>query len=346
MTRIRILASLAFVLLISALGKCEGQLKSHWSLRHAAHRFFQETKSHYKDQDATNRLLQDDRHPTSVHEKVKDLIDYHPNPVTLRSSYYFTATYCSPDENGYYGSTMGTPHEIIFGFEAETAPNADVDDVVNVIHESVVTALLNTFFPTMCRKAKEPYDSHVTGFHFDRGSVQYVRSCRALKSDENICGIYVGTVRVYGEDSEALNIIRDHLDRDGTTAIHSDLRRLYSVDMDQQNIVSTSSAGISQGITSSAIVGLAVALVTLSIGIVGLVAIQMRRRRRNRRSQSSGHDFSSESERDESISIESVDLQVETVDFEHETALVVSGNHQARSVIIYSDLLSRESELL
>jgi hypothetical protein len=116
--------------------------------------------------------------------------------------------------------------------------------------------------------------------------------------------------------------------------------------MDQQNMVSTSSAGISQGITSSAIVGLAVALVTLSIGIVGLVAIQMMRLRRNRRSQSSGHDFSSESERDESISIESVDLQVETVDFEHETALVVSGNHQARSVIIYSDLLSRESELL
>ena len=47
-------------------------------------------------------------------------------------------------------------------------------------------------------------------------------------------------MRVYGEESNALNIIRDHLDRDGTTAIHSDLRRLFSVDMDQQNIVGSS----------------------------------------------------------------------------------------------------------
>lgn len=175
MTRIPRLASLAFVLFISAVGKCEGQLKSHWSLRHAAHRFLQEVKSYNEDEDATSRLLQDDRHPISVNGKDEDLtIDNHPNPVTLRSSYY-TTKYCSPDENGYYGSTMGTPYEIIFGFEAETAPNADVENVVSVIHESVETALLTTFFPTMCQKGTEPYDSHVSGFHFDPESVQYVR---------------------------------------------------------------------------------------------------------------------------------------------------------------------------
>lgn len=153
-------------------------------------------------------------------------------------------------------------------------------------------------------------------------------------------------MRVYGEESNALNIIRDHLDRDGTTAIHSDLRRLFSVDMDQQSIAGSSPGQSSQGLSSSAIVGLAVALVTLSVGMVGLFAVQVRRHRRGQ-SQSSEQDFGSESERDESISEDSLDLQVETVDFEPETALVVSGKAQRpRSVIIDPDLLSGESELL
>lgn len=171
-------------------------------------------------------------------------------------------------------------------------------------------------------------------------------SCKALKADENICGVFVGSVRVYGEDDNALNIIRDHLDRDGTTDIHADLRRLFSVDM-EQNIVATSPEESSKGISSSAIAGIAVALVTLSVGIIGLVAVQVRRhRRRQRQSQFSEQDFRSESERDESICIESVDLQVETVDFEPSTALVVSGKQPPRSVIIDPDILSRESELL
>jgi hypothetical protein len=157
-------------------------------------------------------------------------------------------------------------------------------------------------------------------------------SCQVLEGVENICGVYVGSLRVYGEDSNALNIIRDHLDRDGTEGIHSDLRRLFSVDM-QQNLFSTSSEANEEGISSSAIAGVAVALVTLSVGIIGLVAVQVRSHRR-RQSQPDEQDFGSESGRDEIISMDSVELQVETIELEPETALVVSGKECPRSIII------------
>lgn len=362
MTRFGILA-----LLLIYMNPCEGQLKSHWNLRHAAKRLLQAAS---------------DRHPTSVIENNENLIDNHPNPVTLRNS-FFTAKYCSPDPNGYYGSTMGTPSEIIFGFEAETAPNANVDEVIDSIHESVETALLTTFFPTMCQKGKEPYDSHVTGFHFNPSSVEFVRKCllsvlllskhacsfawlqvsqpiilfcllvsepcQVLEDDGNTCGIYVGSVRVYGEGGDPLDIIKDHLDESGEESIHPQLRRLFSVNTNNQNFVSAPPSTSSEGISSSAIAGVAVALVTLSIGIIGLVAMQTRRRRRRRLSQSGEQeqDCSSESERDESISVETNDdLQMETIAFEPETSLVVSGKLGPRSIIIDPDVLSRGSELL
>ena len=89
----------------------------------------------------------------------------HPNPVTPRSS-FFKGKYCSPDENGYYGSTAGTPSEVIFGFGVETAPDTDLRDVFHSIHESVENAVLSVFFPTLClnRESSRPLDVH--GFWF------------------------------------------------------------------------------------------------------------------------------------------------------------------------------------
>lgn len=170
--------------------------------------------------------------------------------------------------------------------------------------------------------------------------------CQALKDNDNICGIYVGSVRVYGEGGDPLDIIKDHLDESAEETIHPKLRRLFSVDAaGSQNIVSTPPSTSSEGISSSAIAGVAVALVTLSIGMIGLVAIQMRRRRRQSRSQREYS--SSESERDESVSLETNDdIQVETVDFEPELSLVVSGALNPRSIMIDPNVLSRESDLL
>lgn len=156
MTRFGMKARALALLLVISTRHCEGQLLSRWNLRHV-----------------TSRLLQEgDRHPNSVMENEQDKVENHPNPVMLRNS-YFTEKYCSPDVNGYYGSTMGTPYEIAFGFEAETAPGADLDQVKNAIHDSIETALLTTFFPTMCQKEGTTYDSEVTGFHFDPTATQF-----------------------------------------------------------------------------------------------------------------------------------------------------------------------------
>lgn len=96
----------------------------------------------------------------------------HPNPVAARSS-IFEAKYCSPDENGYYGSTAGTPSEVIFGFGVETAPDTDMSKVFPAIHESVEYALLSVSFPTLCLNGEPSRHSHVHGFWFDPAN-QYV----------------------------------------------------------------------------------------------------------------------------------------------------------------------------
>lgn len=348
-------ATASLALLFFGIDQCHGQWKSSLNLRHVTSRYVRED-----DIDEINRLLreEDERHPDTVLENDYPTIPNHPNPVTLRNSYFLTK-YCAPDVNGYYGSTAGTPLEINFAFEAETAPGADVDRVVEAIHESVETALLTTFFPTMCHKGAVPYDSHVTGFHFDPTSVKYEGSCQALQDDKNTCGVYMGKLRVYGEGGDALAVIRDHLDRDETVTIHQHLRRLFSVGVNT-GIISVepeeeSSASI--GMPSSAVAGLAVALLTLSVGILGLFAVQVRRRRR--KSKATAQEGStSEAESDENDSHETVDFEEgalvvleenesqETVDFEEGTLVVIEGGRPNTYVIDFDGLRSLDSELL
>lgn len=161
-----VMASLALLLLIGPVVQCEGFWNSHWNLRHVTSRLLQE--------------VQGDRHPNKPPE-LDTLVENHPNTVMPRNSYIGLEKVCSPDVNGYYGSTMGTPYEIKFGFEAETEPGADLDEVKHAIHESVETILLTTFFPTMCQKGvSTPYESEVTGFHFDADSTQYARKLSSL----------------------------------------------------------------------------------------------------------------------------------------------------------------------
>lgn len=111
-----------------------------------------------------------------------------------------------------------------------------------------------------------------------------------LVNDDNTCGVYIGSVRIYGEEANALAIIRDYLDRDGSGEnIHSHLRRLFSVGVSDGTVnveepYTENSGGGSGGMPAPAIASLAAALVT---GIVALAAFQMRRKRRKNSGRSS-----------------------------------------------------------
>jgi hypothetical protein len=104
----------------------------------------------------------------------------HPNPVTQRNSFY-SEEHCSPDENGYYGSTAGTASMVTFGFGVETTPGTDMSKVFPAILESVENVLLTTFFPTLCyfgessgRMDVDPSRNlDIHGFRFDPESNQY-----------------------------------------------------------------------------------------------------------------------------------------------------------------------------
>lgn len=105
-------------------------------------------------------------------------------------------------------------------------------------------------------------------------------SCTPEIDAINSCDIYAGTVRVYGEGHHALNVIRDHLDFDGKENIHPKLERIFSVTIsdrgENSEKMETVSMPAKDDTSSSFIVGISVAVVTLSIGI--LVASKRRTR--------------------------------------------------------------------
>jgi len=165
--------------------------------------------------------------------------------------------------------------------------------------------------------------------------------CQALRGDENTCGVYVGTVRVYGEGGDALAVIRDYLDRDGSELIHQNLRRVFSVDLDGEVVTAAPEpeSNGSTGISSSAIAGLAVALVTLSVGIVGLTAMQVSRRRNIKSRWTQDASSRSGSEVDECESVETVELQLER-------SLVVIERGRPKSIYFEDDGLMFDRELM
>jgi hypothetical protein len=93
-------------------------------------------------------------------------------------------------------------------------------------------------------------------------------SCTPEIDAFNSCDIYAGTVRVYGEGHHALNVIRDHLDFDGTENIHPNLERIFSVTLSDRGDRETVSMPANDDTSFSFIVGISVAVVTLSIGIL------------------------------------------------------------------------------
>jgi hypothetical protein len=107
--------------------------------------------------------------------------------------------------------------------------------------------------------------------------------------DANLCDIYAGTVLIYGEGNDALAVIRAHLDLDGTAGIHPRLERIFYVKLSDDMAVVSEQAN--DDTPSSSAAGISVAVVALSIGIVG-AAIFLRRRRTRQSQLSAGSNVS------------------------------------------------------
>jgi hypothetical protein len=94
---------------------------------------------------------------------------------------------CRPEDDGYFGSTSGTPMEFQFGFELETEDDENVEYLLDAVQEQLVDVILSSTFPNLCgyRRREErtrllsamrglsTYDSklksakpRITGFHF------------------------------------------------------------------------------------------------------------------------------------------------------------------------------------
>lgn len=95
----------------------------------------------------------------------------------------------------------------------------------------------------------------------------------------------------------------------------------------------------SGGISSSAIAGLVVGLVTLSVGIVGLAAVQLRRRRS--RSARSFHDGASSG-----AGSDEGELSIETVEHLQRGPTVVIADGRPTSITVEHGIVSYNPELL
>jgi hypothetical protein len=110
-------------------------------------------------------------------------------------------------------------------------------------------------------------------------------SCTPMIDAINSCDIYAGTVHVYGEGHYALTVIRDHLDFEGTENVHPNVERIFSVTLSDKGEINDNAESVFKpandyGTSSPFIVGISVAVVTLSIGLVLLEG-----KRRTRQSQ-------------------------------------------------------------
>lgn len=141
----------------------------------------------------TNRMsrrlsLVDERHGKVVPEK-----NYSPVYTQSQVSYLMVSD-CRPSMDGYFGGTYGRPVVIEYGFEMESEPTADLDHVIDVVHEHVMDSVLSTTFPNVCgfqrrlqkisEKRGDDLRPKVTGFHFDRDEYDFTRK---LKTEWELC---------------------------------------------------------------------------------------------------------------------------------------------------------------
>lgn len=150
-------------------------------------------------------------------------------PLYDTTQLQFMSSPCRPENDGYFGSTSGTPLEIQFGFELETEDEENVEFLLEEIQEQVVDVVLSTTFPNLCGyRRRELRGRHLsmrglstlssesqlkakprtTGFHFAMDLEQRTDVCAPTADPTNLCGVYKNTIGIYGRH---LTEIGEHL---------------------------------------------------------------------------------------------------------------------------------------
>lgn len=128
-------------------------------------------------------LADENRHSDVLSYKNVDLS----KTYTRRSS---RGVFCSPDSDGYFGSTLGFNVPVEFAFAVEYAPDADINAIFYQIDLLVEDTLLGGFFPKDCKystkqalKSRNLSTRSITGFRFITG-FQEMAGTVSLSCDE------------------------------------------------------------------------------------------------------------------------------------------------------------------
>jgi len=148
-----------------------------------------------------------DEQPQEIDVEAKDTYD--------SSASRFMHSPCRPEKDGFFGSTSGTPTQVEFGFLMEAKPLADIDGLMDVVHEYLMDEVLIHVFPSVCGFSKRRNERRlsISGFWFG-GVSQIDEACAPGRDEMNFCGVFKGTMKIFGVDAnpiETLTLLNESL---------------------------------------------------------------------------------------------------------------------------------------
>ena len=168
---------------------------------------------------------------------------------------------CRPEVDGFFGATSGDYIKVQYGFQVETQPLSQINNVLNVVKDHIVDSILINTFPEMCGSRRSLHQiggkeveeggqvhpqqrkqqrslvhtaGHPSGFRFLKFREE--GTCQPTTVPTNFCGVVTGTVYVYGRHQDGkdaslqvLSFIEKVLNVVDSTTIHSELLAIKPV---------------------------------------------------------------------------------------------------------------------
>lgn len=150
---------------------------------------------------------------------------------------------CRPELDGFFGATSGDAIRVEYQFRVEVQPLSAIMDILDAIEDRVVDSILQSSFPEMCGLGRTENSDrsslhthgHPSGFRFYK--FEEAEKCRPQIDEVNFCGIFTGTLDVYGKNQEVeeastliLSYVNDVLNHSEPRDMHPELSSLSSID--------------------------------------------------------------------------------------------------------------------